>query len=123
MRAETARANLKQPVTIVPVRVGREIADKTLMTLEDPRIPQSWLDAQVLLYRGGVVALPTDTLYALSAVATDATAVRRVYAIKGREDGKPLPLFVDNATIAKGIAVMNEQAMVLADQFWPGALT
>ena len=41
---------------------------------------------------GGVVAFPTDTLYALGASATNAAAVARVFDIKGREPGKPLPL-------------------------------
>ncbi|HEY7270366.1 MAG TPA: L-threonylcarbamoyladenylate synthase [Dehalococcoidia bacterium] len=72
---------------------------------------------------GGVVAFPTDTLYALGADATNAEAVGRVFDIKGREAGKPLPLFVAGAEIAAGVAVMTPLARRLAERFWPGALT
>jgi L-threonylcarbamoyladenylate synthase len=70
-----------------------------------------------------VVVLPTDTLYALSAPAHDDAAVRRVYAIKGREEGKPLPLFVADLAAAERVAVFNAAARRLAGRFWPGALT
>jgi L-threonylcarbamoyladenylate synthase len=76
-----------------------------------------------LLKRGGVVALPTDTLYALAALATDEGAVRRVYRMKGREDGKPLPLFVSGIEMASQIAHLTPLALQLAGRFWPGALT
>jgi L-threonylcarbamoyladenylate synthase len=76
-----------------------------------------------VLRGGGVIALPTDTLYALTVVARDAGAVERVYAIKGREDGKPLPLFVSGLEMAEGIASLNPTARSLAKRFWPGALT
>lgn len=72
---------------------------------------------------GGVVVLPTDTLYALAALATDAGAVRRVYQIKGREDGKPLPLFVSSPEMAAQAGRMTPSATILARRFWPGALT
>jgi L-threonylcarbamoyladenylate synthase len=75
------------------------------------------------LQNGGVVAMPTDTLYALTADARDAAAVARVYAIKGREDGKPLPLFVSGIEMAARYAVVSEMARRLASRFWPGALT
>ena len=75
------------------------------------------------LQRGGVIAMPTDTLYALASDARDAEAVARVYAIKGREDGKPLPLFVADVAMAERYAVVSEMARSLAERFWPGALT
>jgi L-threonylcarbamoyladenylate synthase len=62
-------------------------------------------------------------LYALTVVASDAAAVERAYAIKGREDGKPLPLFVSDLEMAERIAVINPMARSLAKRFWPGALT
>ena len=72
---------------------------------------------------GGVIALPTDTLYALAANARDAAAVRRVYNIKVRETGKPLPLFVSSLEMARDIGVFDAPAEALARRFWPGALT
>lgn len=76
-----------------------------------------------VLREGGVIALPTDTLYALAAAALDAGAVQRVYAIKGREEGKPLPLFVSNVEMAERYASVNPLARRLVQRFWPGALT
>jgi L-threonylcarbamoyladenylate synthase len=75
------------------------------------------------LKRGGLVALPTDTLYALAAAARDDDAVGRLLATKGRDDGKPLPLFVSDLAMAEAIAVVTPGAATLARRFWPGALT
>ena len=47
-----------------------------------------------VLRGGGIVALPTDTVYGLCAVATNAAAVERVYEVKSRDAAQPLPLFV-----------------------------
>jgi L-threonylcarbamoyladenylate synthase len=76
-----------------------------------------------ILRSGGVVAMPTDTLYALSAAARDAMAVQRVFDIKGREPGKPLLLFVSDMAMAEEIGVFNDNARRLAGHFWPGQLT
>jgi len=76
-----------------------------------------------ILRRGGVIAMPTDTLYALVAAARDAEAVRRVFAMKGRKFSKPLPLFVSGLAMAERIAVFNPHARRLAGRFWPGPLT
>lgn len=76
-----------------------------------------------VLRNGGVIAMPTDTLYALTAAADDAEAVRRVFAIKGRQQGRPLPLFVTGIEMAERIAVLNDAARSLAARFWPGQLT
>jgi L-threonylcarbamoyladenylate synthase len=62
-------------------------------------------------------------LYALTAAADDASAVRRVFAIKGREQGHPLPLFVSGVEMAQRIAVLDATAGRLASRFWPGQLT
>jgi L-threonylcarbamoyladenylate synthase len=79
--------------------------------------------ALAVLREGGLAAIPTDTLYALAADATDAAAIDRVFAVKGREGGKPLPLFVSGLAMAETIGVITETARVLAGRFWPGALT
>jgi L-threonylcarbamoyladenylate synthase len=46
-----------------------------------------------------------------------------LFDVKGREAGKPLPLFVAGVAMAERIAVMTEEARCLAKRFWPGALT
>lgn len=76
-----------------------------------------------VLRNGGVIAMPTDTLYALTVRARDAAAVRRVFEIKGRNDGKPMPLFVSDLGMAQRFGEFNEMASKLARRFWPGALT
>lgn len=80
-------------------------------------------EAVNVLRNGGVIAMPTDTLYALTAAADSAPAVRRVFEIKGRQEGRPLPLFVSGLEMARRIAVFNETASRLASSFWPGQLT
>jgi L-threonylcarbamoyladenylate synthase len=75
------------------------------------------------LRAGGTVALPTDTVYGLVAMATDRAAVERVYDIKMRDPAQPMPLFVGSIGQAELIAEMNDAAHRLADRFWPGALT
>jgi L-threonylcarbamoyladenylate synthase len=62
-------------------------------------------------------------LYALVAPAKDAQAVDRVFAIKGRDNTKALPLFVADAAMAERCAVLNDLARRLIGAFWPGALT
>jgi L-threonylcarbamoyladenylate synthase len=76
-----------------------------------------------VLREGGVIAMPTDTLYALAASAGDAAAVARVYEIKGREADKALPLFVSSLDLAQRFAVFYPMGRRLAQHFWPGALT
>lgn len=76
-----------------------------------------------ILRKGGVIAMPSDTLYALSAAASDVAAVRRVFDIKGREEGRPLPLFIDGLDMAERIGVFDDTVRVLARRFWPGQLT
>ncbi len=70
-----------------------------------------------------MIAMPTDTLYALVADATDAAAVDRIYSVKVREAGKPLPLLVADLDAASRIAIFNPAGRHLASRFWPGALT
>ena len=77
-----------------------------------------------ILRRGGVVAAPTDTLYGILANALDERAARKVFAVKMRTAGSPLPIFVSEAAdLAKYGRDVPEIAYALADAFWPGKLT
>jgi L-threonylcarbamoyladenylate synthase len=75
------------------------------------------------LRSGGIVAFPTDTLYALGADAQNDAAVARVFAVKQRLLSNPLPLFVADLDMAVTIGDVPPAARALAAEFWPGALT
>jgi L-threonylcarbamoyladenylate synthase len=73
---------------------------------------------------GGVVSLPTETLYGLAASAQDEQAVERLFRIKGRPRNKPLPLLLaDPADISKYALDVPEVAARLVQRFFPGPLT
>ena len=73
---------------------------------------------------GGVVAIPTDTLYGLAACAFDESAALKVFELKGRPDGMALPLLLSDAEDARRCAEeVPPEAWTLAGRFWPGALT
>ncbi len=76
-----------------------------------------------ILRSGGIVALPTDTVYGIIAVAADRAAVERVYETKARNPAQPMPLFVASLDQARLIADVTPAAERLAERFWPGALT
>jgi L-threonylcarbamoyladenylate synthase len=72
---------------------------------------------------GGVVIYPTDTLYGLAADPRQAFAVERIFAVKGRPGGQPLPLVVSGLGQARAVAALGRSALRLAERFWPGPLT
>jgi L-threonylcarbamoyladenylate synthase len=86
-------------------------------------IKQAYREALLVLKSGGIVALPTDTVYGLIAVAADDAAVERVYEVKARDRSQPMPIFVASIEQAELIAEVNDVARELIDKFWPGALT
>jgi L-threonylcarbamoyladenylate synthase len=80
--------------------------------------------AAATLGQGGVVAIPTDTLYGLAADPWNPDAVARIFVVKGRPDDRALPLVAADATqVTSWIGEMDEVARRLADRFWPGPLT
>ncbi len=79
--------------------------------------------AAALLDAGGLVALPTETVYGLAARADRAAAVAAIYRAKGRPDFNPLIVHVPGVAAAGSLAVLDERARLLADRFWPGPLT
>ena len=79
--------------------------------------------AAALLQRGGLVAVPTETVYGLAARADSADAVAAIYRAKGRPDFNPLIVHVPTVAAAREIAQFDMRAEALAAAFWPGALT
>jgi len=80
--------------------------------------------AVAALRRGGLVGMPTETVYGLAADAENPAAVARVYAVKGRPADHPLIVHVAGAEALDGWAVdVPDHARRLAAEFWPGPLT
>jgi len=86
--------------------------------------PQALAQAARRLAGGGLVAIPTETVYGLAAHADDGSAVARVFDIKGRPRGHPLIVHVrDGRAAARYAAQVGPQAQALMQAFWPGPLT
>jgi tRNA threonylcarbamoyl adenosine modification protein (Sua5/YciO/YrdC/YwlC family) len=80
--------------------------------------------AATFIKRGSVVGIPTDTFYGLSADPFNLAAVERVFAIKGRAETKALPILVNSVDQAVTLVrEVPEVFLLLANRFWPGALT
>ena len=80
-------------------------------------------EAAACLLEGGIVAIPTETVYGLAAIATDEVAVRRVYEAKGRPADHPLIIHVSGTEMARRYGDVAGPAALLADRFWPGPMT
>jgi len=92
----------------------------------DPRAPDrdAIAEAVGVLRAGGLVALPTETVYGLGARALDAKAVARIFAAKGRPENHPLILHVLDEESARRLAASwPERASRVARALWPGPLT
>ena len=77
-----------------------------------------------ILKTGGLVAVPTETVYGLAGNALDAAAVQRIYEVKGRPEVKPLSVMVpDEAAMERWCVDVPRAAHALARRFWPGPLT
>ena len=73
---------------------------------------------------GGLIAVPTETVYGLAGNGLDEKAVAEIYEVKGRPEVKPLSLMVhDAASMERYCENVPPQAYTLAKKFWPGPLT
>ena len=80
--------------------------------------------AAAILRSGGLVAVPTETVYGLAADATQEKAVRANYDAKGRPETKPLNVLVDGMDMVETVCRdIPADAYKLAEAFWPGPLT
>jgi len=83
-----------------------------------------------VLRSGGLVGVPTETVYGLAGNGLDASAVSMIYEVKGRPAVKPLSLLVADCDVAATVCAetpealkLFEKAKILAKAFWPGPLT
>jgi L-threonylcarbamoyladenylate synthase len=99
------------PVEVL--KISAEAPESTVVSL-----------AASLIQRGRVVAVPTDTFYALSADPFNLSAIEEVFRVKGRAETKALPILV--SSIEQSVTLAREVPdafLTLANKFWPGALT
>ncbi len=80
--------------------------------------------AAKILSAGGLVAVPTETVYGLAAALSQEEALRRIYQVKQRPDSHPLIVHVADTLQARKLTTdFSETAKKLAEAFWPGPLT
>jgi len=85
--------------------------------------PDAVEQALAVWQAGGLVAIPTDTVYGLSALPNCTDALRRLWRIKGRDDGAFIALLLSDLEELPRFAVLPEAVRPLAQRFWPGPLT
>jgi L-threonylcarbamoyladenylate synthase len=80
-------------------------------------------EAALAIEYGGVIIYPTDTLYGLGVDAMSDSAVKRLYDVKGRDEGKPIHAIVSDMQMIERYAHLDGAARILAERFLPGPLS
>ncbi len=82
------------------------------------------IEALKILKKGGIVAYPTESFYALGIIAYNEAALKRLYQLKKRPVEKAVPLIIGNKDVLKSIVKsIPQQAEELMKKYWPGPLT
>jgi tRNA threonylcarbamoyl adenosine modification protein (Sua5/YciO/YrdC/YwlC family) len=82
------------------------------------------MDLANVIKKGGVVLIPTDTIYGISCDATNIDAIKKVYDIKERNYNNPLLILVSSIEMLNEyVKEINDTEKELIDMFWPGKLT
>ncbi len=81
-------------------------------------------EAAKILSSGGIVGIPTETVYGLAANAYDTAAIEKVFAAKGRPQDNPLIVHISDMEMLREVAAdIPDEAFKIAERFWPGPLT
>lgn len=92
-----------------------------ILPADDPQTPKK---AAAIIRAGGLVVIPTETVYGLGANALDEAAVARIFAAKGRPQDNPLIIHISCAEeLERYCHDIPDSAYLLAERFWPGPLT
>ena len=95
-----------------------------VVVIHDPNAsPAAIHRAGEIIRSGGLVVIPTETVYGLGGSATDASAAEKIYAAKGRPSDNPLIIHIADPADAERYAVTCETYYALAKAFMPGPLT
>ncbi len=95
-----------------------------LLKINDRNLSDVLKRAALILDNSGVVAYPTETFYGLAVKFDDAEALKKLYELKNRPEGKPMPLIIGSKKLINSVAApLNKLESALAEKFWPGPLT
>ena len=87
-------------------------------------INEDYDKAAEILKNGGLVAIPTETVYGLAANALNSQSVKNIFAAKGRPGDNPLIVHISSMEeLYPLVEEVSEKAKILAEKFWPGPLT
>ena len=103
------------------VRPARPARSKRPLVLPDDEVGRA--AAIEILHAGGIVALPTDTVYGIAVKLTIPGGIERLFHVKRRQPEKGIALLLASAEQATVVGVPNENSRRLAAAFWPGPLT
>jgi len=96
----------------------------SVITLTKINYEDAIKEAVKILKAGGIIAYPTESFYALGAMALHEKAVKKIFDLKNRPYGKPLPLIVDDIeTLLTAAKEIPDHAKDVMEKFWPGPLT
>ena len=95
-----------------------------LLKIDSPQDTENLRRAAEVLRRGGLCGIPTETVYGLAANALDETAVKKIFAAKGRPQDNPLIVHISSMDeLPALVREIPPEAKALAAAFWPGPLT
>jgi L-threonylcarbamoyladenylate synthase len=122
MRSETPAPEDRTFESVGGHQLPRDESDHRVVVLDQasPRAIE-WTAERIA--SGGVVAIPTDTVYGIAASLAHAAALERIYEIKGRAERMPLPVLVSSIEALSHLVYVDDAVIPLLDAFWPGPLT
>jgi L-threonylcarbamoyladenylate synthase len=87
---------------------------------ENPESPER---VAAVLNKGGIIIYPTETLYGLGTLAVNEESVEKVFSVKGRVQGRPIPILVRDKEMLFEFVEVTDEAVRLIEKFLPGPLT
>lgn len=80
-------------------------------------------DVEKVIRQGGVVILPTDTVYGIVGDARSVRAIQKAFFVKQRSEEKAFPVFIGSIPDARSWAYISDQKAAFLEHVWPGAIT